>query len=225
MRGRWWGVALLIGTVAASPVAGQGLADYDYENLSFRGFGLDMGGIWPNKVDNAGMYSLRIDLGYLGPGIRLMPSLSYWSSKMKRAEIDRLAERLEDLPPIADAGVEIDANDFGEIEWSDLALNLDLHVVWTTPVDIYTYVGVGLGVHVLNGRGGAIEGTFIEDLLDSTNAGVAAMAGLEYDVSPVIRLFGEARYVLASEFRFPAARIGFAFMLPGASEAYSGTGQ
>lgn len=222
---RGWVVIPLLVATATSSAAGQGLADYDYENLSFRGFGVDLGLMWPTKVDNTAMYTLRIDLGYLGPGIRLMPSLGYWSSSLERSEVDRLATRLEQIRPIADAGIEIDADDLGEIEWSDLALNLDVHAVWTTALGVYTYAGLGLGVHIMNGRGAAIDDTFVEDLLDSTNASVAAMAGLEYDVTQALRLYGEGRYVLASEFRYPAIRVGLAFMLPGSANAYSGAGQ
>src|SRR5437868_5245249 len=57
----------------------QTLADYDYENLTFRGIGVDYGLIWPSKVDRTGAYSLRLDLGFLGPGVRVSPSVTYWS--------------------------------------------------------------------------------------------------------------------------------------------------
>ena len=52
--------------LAPAAASAQTLADYDYENLSFRGIGLDWGYIWPSKVNSTPTYSLRIDLGYLG---------------------------------------------------------------------------------------------------------------------------------------------------------------
>jgi opacity protein-like surface antigen len=202
---------LLLGPAAAH---GQGLADYDYENLTFRGIGFDYGYIWPDKVAPASMWSLRLDLGYLGPAIRIAPTMSYWTSTFRTVELDRLADRLSQLPPLQEQGTVITAADLGTIEWSDLSLGIDAHVVWTAPLDIITFVGAGLGVHAMNGRGAAIDDTFVEDLLDSMAAGVALLAGLELQPLPFLRLYGEARYTLVSDVRYPGLRGGAALMLP-----------
>ena len=37
-------------------------------------------------------FSLRLDLGYLGPAVRIAPTISYWSSDFKRSELGRLAD-------------------------------------------------------------------------------------------------------------------------------------
>ncbi|HUF51581.1 MAG TPA: hypothetical protein VMN60_12135 [Longimicrobiales bacterium] len=198
----------------AAPAAGQDLADYDYEHLTFRGIGFDYGYIWPSKVAAAPMYTLRLDLGYLGPAVRLVPSISYWSSRLRDSELDRLADRIEQLPPLADNGIELTGADLGEILWSDLGLSLDAHVVWTAPLGIITFVGAGASVHALNGRGVTIDDTFVEDLLDSTAAGMAVMAGFEVQPIDRLRLYGEARYTLVSDVRYPALRIGASLMLP-----------
>jgi hypothetical protein len=167
-RRHWVAAALTWLTVGAAPLAAQGLADYDYDNLSFRGVGLDWGYISPTKVDDTSLWGLRIDLGYLGPAIRVVPSLTFWSSTMRASELNRLATALENLPPLSSRGIDITADDLGIVEWSDLALNLDLHAVWTAPFDVFAYIGAGLGIHALNGRGDAIDDTFIEDLLDTS---------------------------------------------------------
>jgi hypothetical protein len=192
----------------------QDLADYDYENLAFRGIGFDLGYIWPTKVEPASTFSVRLDLGYLGPAVRIAPSLSYWSSRFRAAELDRLATRLSQLPPLREQNVVITAADLGRVDWSDLSLAVDAHVVWTTPLDIITFVGVSGALHTLNGRGEAIDDTFIEDLLDSTTAGAAVMAGAEVQPISRLRLYGEARYSITSDVRYPGFRIGAALMLP-----------
>ena len=197
----------------------QGLADYDYENLSFRGFGADIGRIWPNKVDATTAYSLRFDLGFLGPAVRIVPSVSYWSSTLKRSELERLALRLEEIPVLAEQGVTIGVDDLGRIEWSDVGINLDAQAVWTAPYHIFTYIGAGFGLHVMNGQGGAIDGTFIEDLLDSTPAGIAVMGGLEYEIAQRFRVYGEGRYTLQSDVRYPGVKIGAAVMFPATTNA------
>jgi hypothetical protein len=208
----------LLTACALLPCASNGhaqeLADYDYENLTFRGIGFDYGYIWPSKVEPATQYSIRLDLGFLGPAVRIAPSLSYWSSRFRTSELDRLADRLNNLPPLREQGVTITAADLGLVEWSDLSMSLDAHVVWTAPLDIITFVGLGGSIHALNGRGDAIADTFVEDLLDSTTAGLSVLAGAEYQPIPRMRVYGEARYTLVSDVRYPGIRLGAALMLP-----------
>lgn len=205
-------LALAIALPAAA--AGQGLANYDYENLSFRGVGVDWGRIWPDKADATSMYSMRVDLGFLGPAVRIVPGVHYWNSNLKRSELERLAARLSELPTLSAQGITIDADDLGDVEWSTLTLGVDAHVVWTAPFNVFTFVGIGLGIHAMNGKGASIDDTFIEDLLDTMTAGMAFMAGLEYQPTPILRLYGEGRYTIQSEIRYPGIRFGAALMVP-----------
>lgn len=206
---------LLALTIFASARAqAQTLADYDYENLAFRGIGFDIGHIWPTKVAATPTYGIRMDLGFLGPGVRVAPSLTFWSSEFRGAELDRLASQINELPALHDKGVTVTATDLGTIKWSDLSIAVDLQLLWTTPVGVFTYIGAGAAVHALNGQGTFIENTFVEDLLDSTSAGIAFMGGLEAQPWPRLRVFAEARYTITSDVRYPGLRLGGAFMLP-----------
>lgn len=202
---------MLAGTSAADA---QTLADYDYENLTFRGFGFDYGYVWPNKVESTDQYSVRLDLGFLGPAVRISSSLSYWSSAFKEPELQRLADRLEQLPALQEQGVDLSAADLGRVRWSDVAASVDAQMVWTVPLDIITYVGAGLGLHALNGRGTSIEDTFVEDLLDSISPAVSFSAGAEYQLAERLRVYGEGRYTLLSDIHYPGVRAGLAIMLP-----------
>jgi hypothetical protein len=204
----WFAAAAWL-TLSASGARAQNLADYDYENLAFRGVGLDVGFIWPTKVDASAAYSLRVDLGYLGPAVRITPVVSYWKSTFRREELERLSAQLSRIP-----GVAIQPDQLGTIEWSNVSAGLDAHVVWNTPVRVFTYAGGGLALHVLNGRGGIVRDNLIEDLLDTVTGGVAVMAGAEYPVQPQLRFYGEVRYTLLSDVRYPGLRVGGAFMLP-----------
>jgi opacity protein-like surface antigen len=200
--------------LAPDPGSAQRLADYDYENLTFRGIGFDYGYIWPNTVRPTPMWSVRLDLGYLGPAIRLAPTLSYWSSRFRTVQLDRFADRLSQLPALQQQGIVLTAADLGDIHWSNLSMSLDAHFVWTAPLNIIGFAGTGVSVHALNGRGDAIDGTFIEDLLDSTAAGAALLGGVELQVLPRLRAYGEARYTLVRDVRYSSLRIGGALMLP-----------
>lgn len=209
-------IGVIAAALAVMPATAdaQGLADYDYEKLSFRGIGFAYGRIWPNRVEPTGSYTVRADLGFLGPAIRIAPSVTYWTSTFRRREVAELADKLSEIPALRDAGVVLTADDLGTIRWSDLSLGLDAHVVWTAPLNVLGYLGAGLGVHALNGRGDAVAHTFVEDLLDNTTAGISGIAGLEYQPVPQFRVFGEARYTVISDARYPELRLGGAIMLP-----------
>lgn len=193
--------------LSAGPATGQTLADYDYEDLEFRGLGLAGGYIWPDKALNADEFSLRVDLGYLGPGVRIIPSVSYWSSEFTDEQLDELANRLSEQ-----TGATVDGQDLGPVEWSDLALSVDGHFVWNTPVNVLTYAGAGLGFHALNGQGAAIDDTFVEDLLDAITLGASAIGGLEFEPVDRFRIYGEGRYTMMNSIQFLSVRAGLQVM-------------
>jgi hypothetical protein len=199
------GLALALGPGTAT--AQTTLADYDYVNLEFRGVGLDVGYLWADKIVDTRMYGLRIDLGYLGPGVRITPSISYWRSEFTADQLDVLAARISET-----AGVELRGEDLGTIGWSDIALSLDGHFVWNTPIRVLTFVGAGVGLHALNGQGDAIRDTFVEDLLDSIAVSLAPLAGFEFEPFQRVRVYGEGRYTIMNAIQYLSARVGLQFM-------------
>jgi hypothetical protein len=212
MKGMLSGLVALTLGFALVPAGGsaQSLADFDYEYLSFRGMSLEWGYIWPTRVDPTYTVGTRIDLGYLGPGLRIVPGLTYWSSSMKEKEVRKLEERVGEL---IDPTSSYDPVAFGEIDWSDLVLSLDGHFVWSVPFDLLSYVGAGVSAHIMNGEGSAISGTFVEDLLDSFFAGVNFHAGLEYPLSDLFRVYGLGRYEILGDLRYMELRMGGQVML------------
>ena len=209
---RWWGV-LAVACMAAAPTGAQSqeLADFDYENLSFRGIGFDWGYLYPTRVERAQSFTAKFDLGYLGPGLRIMPSVSYWTAPFKGDEVSELEDRVGIL--VADqTGAPAPPIDLGVIDWTDVVLGLDAHVVWSLPANLLSFAGLGVSTHVLNGDGDAINGTFVEDLLDSVTAGVNLHAGLEYPVSDAFRLTGQARYEVMGDLQYLQLRVGAQFM-------------
>ena len=214
MRGTVLGLGLFL---CAGPLNAQtSLADYDYENLGFRGFSLESGYIWPNKAEPTYTLGLRVDLGYLGPGLRLIPRVGYWSTTMNRSEVRRLEGNVNELV-LGQVGVGsgFEGVDLGTIDWSDFMVGLDGHFVWSVPLDLLTYAGGGMGLHFLDGDGESIAGTFVEDLLDSMKPGFNAHGGLEYPLAEGFRLYGEARYELMEDLRYFELRFGGQIMLSG----------
>jgi hypothetical protein len=203
------GVSLL--SVIPAAAAGQGIADIDYEHLSFRGFGFDVGYLWPDRVEPTQSFAARFDLGYAAPGLRIMPSVTYWSSRMERGEILEFSDQVADL--VADqAGALRPTLDLGIIEYSDVVLGLDAHVVWEMPLDLLTFGGLGVATHFLNGDGEKINGTFVEDLLDSVVPGFNLHFGMEYPVTNAMRLYSVGRYELMPDLHYMQVRVGWQIM-------------
>ncbi|MFO7262182.1 MAG: hypothetical protein DIU52_013585 [bacterium] len=219
MKRSWTALASVLLVLVPAAAQAQKLEDYDYENLSFRGVGFDVGYIWPTKVEPTASYGIRVDLGYLGPGLRVVPTLTYWSSELKSAELDRLAEQLSSLPALRNRGIVVRGSDLGAVHWSGLALGLDGQYVWVVPGGFLTYLGAGFSAHLLNARGRGIDATFVEDALDALSAGFTALAGIEVEPVRRLRLFGEARYTALSDLRYPGLRFGASFMVPSAAGA------
>jgi len=191
--------------------AGQDVADIDYEHLSFRGIAPEWGYLWPNRVEETQSYGVRVDMGYMGPGLRITPSLMYWSSRWQQGEVSEFSDRIAQLVAEQTGGAAPNL-DLGTIEYRDIAIGVDAHVVWEVPFDLLTFGGLGLTAHVVDGDGPAINGTFVEDLLDSVEPGFNLHFGAEYPVTDRMRLYSVARYEVMPDFQYFQIRTGWQFM-------------
>ncbi len=197
--------ALLL-LLGAAPLKAQGLADFDYENLTFRGLMLDVGYVMPDGVENTRSLGARMDLGFLGPGVRVTAGFSRWSSRLERDRVRSLEESLESLV-FDQTGEEVQV-DLGRITLTDFAMNADVHMIWTVPLGVLTYAGVGGTAHVMQGGGESIEDTFVDDLLDQIRAGFNVHAGVEVPVAAGFRVVGEGRWELVQNSPYLQLRIG-----------------
>jgi len=203
-------LALALGLVPGR-ASGQDIADLDYEHLSFRGFGFDAGYLWPTRADPTYSLGLRIDMGYAGPGLRIVPNVTYWSSSLIASEVTELEDRISQLIQ-NQTGLPPSSLDLGTIDWRDIAIGVDAHIVWDSLFDLLTYGGIGVAAHLLNGQGAAIDGTFVEDALDSVTAALNLHFGMEYPVTPRLRIYSVAKYEVMSDLQFFHVRGGFQIM-------------
>lgn len=208
---RTLGVVAAVVAIGASPGGAQDIADIDYEHLSFRGIALELGYLWPDRVDETATYGLRFDLGYAGPGLRVVPSLMYWSSPLNGEEIVEFQDRVQDLVAEQNGGVRPDL-DLGRIDYTDIALGLDAQVVWSLPFDVLTFGGLGVTAHIMDGDGAVINGTFVEDLLDSVEPGFNLHVGTEYPIRENMRLYVSGRYEVMPDLQYLQIRGGWQFM-------------
>ncbi|MEM7416383.1 MAG: hypothetical protein AAF389_12845 [Gemmatimonadota bacterium] len=213
-RRRALGAALLMVGIGIAPGAAgaQDIADFDYEHLSFRGIGLEFGYLWPNNVEPTESYTLRIDLGYAGPGLRITPSVTYWRSQLGGEEITEFETRVLDLIAEQNGGTR-PTLDLGIINYTDIAIGVDAHVVWELPFDVLTFGGFGVTAHVIDGDGDVIASTFVEDLFDSVDPGFNLHVGTEYPVTNRMRLYASGRYEVLPDMQYAQVRGGLQFMI------------
>jgi len=202
--------ALLLALPAAARA--QDLADYDYENLVLSGVGVHVSEIFPTRSEPTLGLNARVDLGLLGPNVRITPGLTFWSTRLRDSEVERMEDRIE--ASCDNGGVPCPGVELGEVEISDLSLDVDAHFLWATDYAIEPYAGAGVSLHLLNGRGDFIDDTFVEELLDAIAPGFNLVGGLELPISENLRVLGEARGVLTGNVRYVSVGIGGAWRFP-----------
>ena len=113
--------------------------------------------------------------------------------------------------PTGEATVEI-----GRITWSNLEATLDLQYIFPSGQRYFTYLGLGIGAHIRNGSGMAIDGTFVEDALDTITASADLSLGVEVMLTDRIHFTTNVRGVLSSELLIASARAGLMYrIIPG----------
>lgn len=192
--GAWAGLMAV-----ASPAAAQDLDEYDYDNLGLRGIGVEV--LYVDPTQNEGSVGIggRLDLGFLGPNVRLMPRFGYWKADVNASSVLELQTQLE-----AVSGLEPGTINLGQIQRSAWIVGADLHYV-ASVAQVSPYVGVGIDVYALNDDGDAIAGTFLDDAV--VTAGVSAVGGVELALSPGWSAYGEFRATAVTD----ASSLGGAF--------------
>ena len=198
---------LLPGSLAA-----QGfLEQFSYEGLRLSGIGFEFGAVVSDRLTTEPTGALRIDYGYIAPKVRVLIGGSYFKGAFNSDEIARFEDQLRRvvIDPTLDFVIEV-----GTISWADFEGSLDLQYVFSPAARVIPYVGLGLGVHVRDADGTAIEDTIVEDALDTIAAGVTVSLGAEFVLSPAVRFTADVRGELTSELRTASLRGGFAYRIP-----------
>jgi opacity protein-like surface antigen len=206
--------SLAIAALLALPAAAraQDMADYDYENLVLSGVGVHVSSIFPTRSEPTLGLNVRADLGLLGPNVRISPGLTFWSTQLRDSEVNRIEDRIE--ASCEAGGSPCPGVTVGEVEISDLSLDVDAHFLWATDYMVEPYAGAGVSLHLLNGRGDFIEDTFVEELLDAIAPGFNLVGGLEFPITDNLRVLGEARGVLTGNIRYVSVGVGGAWRFP-----------
>jgi hypothetical protein len=134
------------------------------------------------------------------------------TSRLEGSEILEFEDRVRDLVAAQNSGVR-PSLDLGTIEYTDIAITVDAHVVWELPLDLLTFGGLGVSAHVIDGDGAVIAGTFVEDLLDSVDPGFNLHLGTEFPLTNRLRIYGSGRYEVMPDLQYFQVRGGLQFMI------------
>lgn len=214
---------LLLAVGPSGALAAQGvLNQFSYDNLRFSGIQLDVGVLGASELTGATVGGLRVDYGRIAPRVRLLIGVSYFRSQFDQQSRDRFEQRLDSIiiDPSGDDTISV-----GRISLSDIIGDVDFQLVFPQGRGVTAYLGTGVSIHVRNGSGAAINGTFVEDALDVITAGLNATMGFEFNLSPAWRFTIDGRGMLSSGLKTVSLRTGIMYRLRGSREQGAGSRQ
>ena len=201
-------VIFFLSIIPSCQLSAQGvLNQFSYDNLRFSGIQLDVGVLGASDLTGATVGGLRVDYGRIAPKVRLLLGLSYFHSQFGQQAIRRFERRLDS---IVNPGTP-DSINLGRIALSDLIGDVDFQFVFPQGHGVTAYLGTGVSIHVRNGSGSAINGTFVEDALDVITAGLNGTMGFEFNLSSAWRFTVDGRGVLSSGLRTVSLRTGIMY--------------
>lgn len=211
---------LLLAVWPSGRLAGQGvLNQFSYDNLRLSGIQLDVGLLGASDLTGSTVGGLRVDYGRIAPRVRLMLGLSYFRSQFDQQARDRFERRLDSIVNPSTP----DSINLGRISLGDLIGDVDFQFVFPQGHGITAYVGTGISVHVRNGSGAAINGTFMEDALDVITAGLNGTMGFEFNLSRAWRFTLDGRAMVSSGLKTVSLRTGIMYRLRGSREQGAGS--
>ena len=206
---------VLIVLVSVSPpvrLTAQGVFNqFSSENLRPSAVQFDLGPLGGNNIRGTLTGGVRLDYGFIAPKVRVLLGLSYFHADLSSEALRRYAEGLRRVVNDPDSNYTIQ---LGDISWSDLTGDLDLQYVMPQGRAVTVYLGLGVGIHLRNGSGTAIDGTFVEDALDQITAGGNGTIGAEIGAKHW-RVSVDARGVLSSGLSTVSLRTGVMYRWAG----------
>jgi hypothetical protein len=213
-------IIVLLAVGPSGRLAGQGvLNQFSYDNLRLSGIQIDAGVLGASDLTGATVGGIRVDYGRIAPRVRLLLGLSYFRSQFGNQARDRFERRLDSIVNPSTP----DTIDLGRITLSDIVGDIDFQFVFPQRHGVTAYIGTGISIHLRNGSGSAINGTFVEDALDVITAGLNGTMDFEFNLSNAWRYTVDARGVLSSGLKTASLRTGFMYRLKAGREQGAGS--
>src|SRR5213596_2237101 len=201
-------IVSLLSLIPSFPLSAQGvLNQFSYENLRFSGMQLDAGLLGASELVGTTVGGLRVDYGRIAPRVRLLLGLSYFHSQFDQASRNRFERRLDSIVNPSTP----DTINLGRIALSDLIGDVDFQYVLPQGHGVTAYLGTGVSIHLRNGGGAAINGTFVEDALDVITAGLNGTMGFEFNLSRAWQFSIDGRGMLSSGLKTVSLRTGIMY--------------
>lgn len=212
---------LVLSNIPTFQLSAQGvLNEFSYDNLRLSGIQLDVGVLGATQLTGTTVGGLRLDYGRIAPKVRLLLGLSYFRSDFDQHALDQFAAKLDSF---VNPGTP-DSIALGQVKLGDIVGDIDFQFVFPQGRGITAYVGTGVSIHVRNGSGAAINGTFVEDALDVVTAGLNGTIGFEFNLARKWRFTVDGRGVLASGLSTASVRTGLMYRLHGNEPKAAGGG-
>jgi opacity protein-like surface antigen len=203
---------LLLTLLLPGAARAQGFLDeFSYEGLRLAGVGFEFGGIASDRLTSELTGAFRVDYGMFAPHVRVVFGLGYFKGQFDADEIQAFEDQIALVVYDPNGGFEVRV---GDVTWADWMGSLDLQYLPVPAGRIRPYAGLGVAVHLRDGDGPAISGTFVEDALDTIEAGIEASAGVEVSLTESLAVTADLRAGLSGELRTIAARGGFMVRFP-----------
>jgi len=203
---------LVLSNIPTFQLSAQGvLNEFSYDNLRLSGIQLDVGVLGATQLTGATVGGLRLDYGRIAPKVRLLLGLSYFRSNFDQHALDQFATKLDSF---VNPGTP-DSIELGQVKLGDIIGDVDFQFIFPQGRGITAYVGTGVSIHVRNGSGDAINGTFVEDALDVVTAGLNGTIGFEFNLARKWRFTVDGRGVLSSGLSTASVRTGLMYRLHG----------
>jgi hypothetical protein len=174
---------------------GQGvLSEFSYDSMKPSALQLDLGPLGGTNIRGTLTGGMRLDYGFIAPHVRVLLGVSYFSAEVSSEATQRFEQGLRSVvtDPTNDYTIQL-----GAVTWRDLTTDIDLQWVLPQGHAVTAYMGAGVGLHIRHGSGPAIDGTYVQDALNTVTAGLNGTLGAEVGAKRW-RLTMEARGVLAS---------------------------
>jgi len=194
--GRTVALLVLLAGILPGCLAGQAvLNQFSYDELRPSALQIDLGLLGASQLQGAAVGGVRLDYGFIAPKVRVLLGLSYFKSQFDRETRNRFEQRIASfvIDPAGDDTIRV-----GRIYWADIVADLDFQYMIPQGPTVTTYLGAGIGVHLRNGSGPAITGTFVEDALDEIAAAANITLAVEVRLAPTWRATIDTRGVIST---------------------------
>jgi len=203
---------VLLAVGPSGRLAAQGvLNQFSYDNLRLSGIQFDLGVLGATELTGATVGGIRVDYGRIAPKVRLLLGVSYFHSQFDSKARDQFERRLDSIVNPSTP----DTINLGRITLSDIIGDIDFQYVFPQAHGVNAYIGTGISIHVRNGGGAAINGTFVEDALDVITAGLNGTIGFEFNLSHDWRFTVDGRGTLSSGLKAASLRTGIMYRFKG----------